>query len=190
MNKKLFLLPILILTFAAFAFAQTKTNDAIEKQIKTLKVEKTITLSYDERGGTSKIFVIGEDFGREQNKRAGLNGFSFGMAFFYPGKILNAAPATIALTFWAQSKKPKFAASHNLTIFAAGETLDLGDARYLSRQAEKTEYLNFKISRENLIKIAKADSAKLKIGNAEFQFTPEHLKNFAALVKISNPMEL
>ncbi len=89
-----------------------------------------------------------------------------------------------------QSKKPKFAESHNLTIFAPGETLDLGDARYVSRPTEKTEYLNFKISRENLIKIAKANSAKLKIGNAEFQFTPEHIRAFAALVKISNPIEL
>jgi len=190
MNKKLFLLPILILTFAAFAFAQTKTNDVIEKQIKTLKVEKNVTVSYDETGGTSEIFVIGKDFGREQDNRAGLNGFSFGMAFFYAGKILNAAPDTINLTFWAQTKKPRFAEAHNLTIFAGGETLDLGDARYVSRQAEKTEYLNFKISRENLIKIAKADSAKLKIGKAEFQFTPEHLRIFAALVKISDPAEL
>ena len=190
MNKKLFLLPVLIATFTAFAFAQTKSNDAIEKQIKALKVEKIITLSYDEQGGTSKIFVSGEDFGREQNKRAGLNGFSFGMAFFYPGKTLNAAPGTINLTFWAQSKKPKFAESHNLTIFAAGETLDLGEARYVSRPAEKTEYLNFKISRENLLKIAGAANAKLKIGNAEFQFTPEHIRAFAALAKISDPAEL
>lgn len=190
MIKKLFVLPFLILTFTAFAFAQTKSNDAIERQIKTLKVEKTITLNYDESGGASKIFVSGEDFGRDQDKRAGLNGFSFGMAFFYAGKTLNAAPVEISLTFWAQSKKPKFGASHNLTIFANGEILDLGEARYVSRQSEQTEYLNFKISRENLIKIANSTVAKLKIGNAEFQFTPEHLKVFAALVKISDPLIL
>ena len=190
MIKKLFLLPILVLTFTSFAIAQTKSNDAIEKQIKTLKVEKTITLSYDEQGGTSKIFVIGEDFGRAQDNRAGLNGFSFGMAFFYPGKTLNAAPDLINLTFWAQSKKQKFAALHSLTIFANGETLDLGDARYVSRQNEKTEYLNFKISRENLIKIAKSNFGKLKIGNAEFQLTPEHFRALVALVKISEPSEL
>lgn len=187
MIKKLFVLPLLILTFTAFAFAQTKSNDAIEKQIKILKVEKNISLSYDESGGTSKIFVLGEDFGRAQANRAGIEGFSFGMAFFYPGKILNAAPDEMAITFWAQSKKPKFGASHNLTIFANGEILDLGDARYVSREREKTEYLNFKISRENLIKIAKSNTSKLKIGNAEFQFTSEHLKVFTALVKITDP---
>lgn len=190
MIKKLFLLLILVLTFTSFALAQTKSNDAIEKQIKTLKVEKTITLSYDESGGTSKIFVIGEDFGRDQDNRAGLNGFSFGMAFFYPGKTLNAAPDEIALTFWVQSKKPTFGESHNLTVFANGEILDLGNARYVSREREKTEYLNFKISRENLIRISNSTATKLKIGNAEFQFTSEHLKVFAALVKISDPQIL
>ncbi len=190
MIKKLFILLILILTFTTFAFAQTKSNDEIERQIKTLKVEKTITLSYDESGGTSKIFVLGEDFGREQDNRAGLNGFSFGMAFFYPGKTLNAAPEEIALTFWAQSKKPKFGESHSLLIFADSETIDLGKARYLSRPNEKTEYLNFKISRENLLKIANSTNSGLKIGNAKFQFTPEHLRSFTALMKISNPTEL
>ena len=184
MNKNLFLLPVLILTCSVFAFAQTKSNDAVAKQIKALKVEKTIVLSYDEQGGTSKIFVRGEDFGHEQDRRAGLDSFSFGMAFFYPGKTLNVVPETINLTFWAQSKKPKFAASHNLIINADGETFDLGDARYIFRQSEKTEYLNFKISRRDLIKIAKSTTAKLKIGNADFQFTPEHLRNFAALVEI------
>ena len=189
MLKKFFLLPTLILTLTAFAFAQTKTNDAIEKQIKALKVEKAVSVSYDESGGTSKIFVSGEDFGRTQDNRANLQSFSFGMAFFYAGKTLNAAPDIINLTFWAQSKKPRFAESHNLTIFNDAETLDLGDARYVLK-SDKIEYLNFKISRENLIKIAKSTNAKLKIGNAEFQFTPEHLRVFAALVKISDPTDL
>ncbi len=189
MLKKFFLLPTLILTLTAFAFAQIKANDAIEKQIKILKVEKVISVSYDESGGTSKIFVRGEDFGRTQDNRAALQSFSFGMAFFYAGKALTAAPDIINLTFWAQSKKPRFAEAHNLTIFTDAETLDLGDARYVLK-SDKIEYLNFKISRENLIKIAKSSNAKLKIGNAEFQFAPEHLRVFTALVKISDPTEL
>jgi len=190
MNKKLFLLPILILTFAPFASAQAKANDAIEKQIKALNVEKNFKLTYDEAGGTSKIFATGEDFGREADKRARVQSFSFGMAFFYAGKTLTAAPTEINLTFWVLAKKPQFAEAHHLTVFVGTETLDLGEARYAVRQGEKIEYLNFKIPREVFVKIVKTSDAKIKIGNTEFKFTPEHLKTFAAMVRISDPSAL
>ncbi len=188
MIKRFFFLSVLVLILTTFVCAQTKTNDVLEKQIKNLKVEKTFTLSYDDQGKNSKILVIGEDFGREQDDRAGLQNFSFGMAFFYPDKTLNTAPDTINLTFWAQSKKPKFAESNDLKMFAGGENLDLGNARYVSKPDRNMEYLNYKISRENLVKLAKSADAKLKIGNSEFKFTSEHLRIFAALVKISDPL--
>jgi hypothetical protein len=187
--KKYLLLPLIVLLAAAASFAQSKTNEAIAKQIKELKAEKSITLSYDEAGNTSKIMVTGEDFGKEQDKRAGVEAMNFGMAFFYPGKVLTAAPAEINFTFWVLSKKPKFAASHAWTVEVGGETLDLGEARYAARASENMEYLNFKISRANLEKIANAADVKFKIGGAEMKFTAEHLKTFANLLKIVNNKE-
>jgi hypothetical protein len=184
--KKYFLWPLIVLIFTFTLFAQSKTNDAIAKQIKDLKAEKTIALSYDEAGKTSKIMVTGEDFGKEQHKRAGVEAMNFGMAFFYPGKALTAAPSELNFTFWVVSKKPRFAASHHWTVTVGDETLDLGEARYAARAAENMEYLNFKISRENLEKIAKSSDVKFKIGSAELKFTPEHLRAFANLLKIVN----
>jgi hypothetical protein len=128
--------------------------------------------------------VVGEDFGSEQDKRAGVEALNFGMAFFYPGKILNAAPDELNFTFWVLTKKPKFAASHAWTVTLPDETLDLGDARYVSKPKENMEYLNFRISRQNLEKIAQGKDVKLKLGTAELKFTPEHLKTFANLLKI------
>ncbi len=190
MLKNFLFVSLLITFFVASAPAQTKSNEQIEKQIKKLNAAKNITLSFDEKGGTSKIFVAGKDFGSAPDKRAGVQSFSFGMAFFFAGKTLSAAPGEINLTFWVLTKKPRFAEAHNLIVFAGGETLDLGAARYVSKPKQNMEYLNFKISRENLTKIAKTSAAKLKISNSEFQFTPEHLKTFADLMKISDPLVL
>ena len=187
MFKKFFFAALLAMFLVVSAFSQSKTNEQIEKQIKKLNAGKNITVGFDEKGGTSKIFASGEDFGSAANKRAGVQSFSFGMAFVYAGKTLSAAPGEINLTFWVSTKKPRFAEAHDLSIIAGGETIDLGAARYAAKPKQNMEYLNFKISRENLAKIAKTSVAKLKIGNAEFQFTPEHLKTFADLIKISDP---
>lgn len=190
MLKHFFSATLLTTLLAISAFSQSKTNEQIEKQIKRLNAGKNIVVSFDETGGTSKLFATGEDFGSAPDKRAGVQGFSFGMAFFYVGKILSAAPGEINLTFWVATKNPRFSEAHNLTVFAGAEKLDLGDARYVSKPKQNMEYLNFKISREDLAKIAKSSTAKLKIGSAEFQFTPEHLKTFVDLIKISDPSTL
>lgn len=182
--KKYFLLPLIILIGVGAGFGQSKSNEAIAKQIKDLKAEKNITQSYDDASQMSKIMVVGDDFGSEQDKRTGVEAMNFGMAFFYQGKALTAAPDEINFTFWVLNKKPKFAASHAWTAIIGNETLDLGDARYVSKPKENMEYLNFKISRQNLEKIAKASDVKFKIGDAELKFTPEHLKTFANLLKI------
>lgn len=186
--KKYFLLPLIVLFTIGAAFGQAKSNEAIAKQIKDLNAGKNITLSYDEASKMSKIMVVGDDFGSEQDKRIGVEALNFGMAFFYPGKTLNAAPDEINFTFWVLNKKPKFAASHAWTATLRNETLDLGDARYVAKPKENMEYLNFKISRENLEKIARGADVKLKIGDAELKFTPKHLRTFANLLKISNPV--
>lgn len=190
MLKKLFYVSLLALLSANFTFAQSKTNEQIEAQIKRLNRSKNIELAYDEAGGNTKIFARGEDFGREADKRAGVENFSFGAAFFYANKILSAAPRDINLTFWVAAKKPRFADAHRLTVFAGGETLDLGEARYVSKPKENMEYLNFVFPREVFAKIAKSPDARMKIGNSEFKFTAEHLKTFDALAKISDPSVL
>jgi len=184
--KKYFLLTLVVLLAVAASFGQAQTNEALTKRIKALKADKNIVLTFDEASNMSKMMVVGDDFGGAQCKRAGVEALSFGMAFFYQGKTLTAAPETINFTFWVMNKKPKFAAAHGWTMTIGDETVDLGDARYAAKPSENMEYLNFKISRANLEKIAKAPGAKFRLGTAELLFTPEHLKTFADLLKILN----
>lgn len=190
MLQKIICLLFLLFLFSLNNFAQTKTNEAVERQIKNLRLGQTFKLTYNSDSGMSKIMVVADDFGFDQDKAAKVQGFSFGMAFFYQGKILNAAPDEINLTFWVKTNKPRFAENHHLTVFTGGETLDLGDARYASKPNENMEYLNFKISRIDLEKIAASPEAKMKIGEAEFKFLPSHLRVFAGMTKISNPSDL
>jgi len=187
--KRFLILPLAVLFLASALSAQSKTNEAIAKQIKDLKAEKAITLTYDEASKTSKIMVVAEDFGKSQNKRAGVEAMNFGMAFFYPGTTLTFAPAEINLTFRVSNKKPKFAEAHRWTVTVGSETIDLGEARYAARPKENMEYLNFRISRADLEKIARSPDVKFKLGNAELKFTPEHLKNFHDFLKLSELSE-
>jgi hypothetical protein len=177
---------ILLLTSLS-VFAQ-KTNDAIAKQIKSLKADKTITLTYDADSKASKLFARAENFSDAEAKKAGIQAMNFGLAFFYVGKTLNTPPETITLTFMVLIKKPVFAGNHNwINSPSRSDALDFGDARYVSKPGENMEYLNFRISRTDLAKVAASADAKFKLGNFEFTFTPAQLtmlKNFLAVSDI------
>lgn len=175
----------MILTLSGAAFSQGKTDEAMSKQLKALKADKTYGLNYDKDSNVSKIYGFGENF--DEAKRYKLEFFRFGLAFFFPGRTLVAAPDTYNLTFQAGGKKPVFAASHALKFTIDGTDLDLGEARYVGKDIE---YLNFKLTREQLTKIAKGKDVRAKFGAAEFAFKPEHIKMFANLLALSDPATL
>ena len=181
------LLSITALTLLAFSIASAqKTNDAIAKQIKSLKAEKAITLGYDKGANTSKIMVTGDNFADKEARAAGIQAMNFGMAFFYTGQAISTPPDLINFTFWVLTKKPKFAAAHSWTVTLAKETLNFGDARYVARSGENMEYLNFKISRTDLTKIAAETNVKFKLGTAEFTITPAQLATFKNVLAVSD----
>jgi hypothetical protein len=160
-----------------------KPADAIQRQIKSLGAEKQIELSND--GGASKISGRAENFADAEARAAHIEAMNFGMAFFFPGTTLAAAPDTINLTFWVLTKRPQFAGSSKWVVMLPNETLDLGDSRYSGKG--QMEYLNFKITRSDLAKIAAGSNVKFKLGSASFTFTPEHLQLFKNIIAISDP---
>lgn len=183
---KIFSITLIMFITATIALSQAKSSEAIAKQIKALKAEKVFALSYDKSSDASKILGFSEDFGKEQNSRNNLSSLRFGLAFFFPGKSLTVAPNEYLLTFQAGSKKPKLADSHALKFMIDNENLDFGDARYADKN-EGIEYLNFKITRDQLARLAKGKIVKMRIGNAEFTLSPEQIKMFANLFALSDP---
>ncbi|MEO7674080.1 MAG: hypothetical protein ABIU09_08405 [Pyrinomonadaceae bacterium] len=185
MNKYLILL--VTLAFLVFsASAQTKTNDAISRQIKTLRAEKTISLSYDQNSNVSKLMAVTDNF--DGAGSIGIQAMNFAIGFMYSGQSLAKAPEDMILTFWVLTKKPRFAANHNLSITGVGVNLDLGAARYVSRTRDNMEYLNFKISRENLAKIAGESNARIQLGEAGLRFTSSQLKAISDILILSDSL--
>ncbi len=180
------LLTVSLILLAALSISAQKTNDAINSQLKSLKADKQITLSYDSSANATKLMVIADNFADAEAKKAGIQAMNFGMAFFYPGKALAAPPETINFTFWVMSKKPQFAGAHAWKATVGTETLDLGDSRYAPKPSDNMEYLNFKITRADLAKIAAGTNVKFKLGNADFTFTAAHLAIFKSLIAVTD----
>ena len=187
--RLIFLVFFVVLATAVFASAQTKTLDAINEQIKTLKAEKSLETVYYKESNTTKVLGFGADFGKDQDAANGLRSFNFGITFFFVGTTLTAAPDSFTTTFWAVGKKPLFAESNGLTVIVDGANLDLGNARYARKNGDPREFLNFVIPRRILEKIVKGRDAQLNIGKTQFKFTPEQVALFNNLMMISDPAQ-
>jgi hypothetical protein len=183
--KSLLLLSATILLLAVLSNAQSKPNDAILQQIKFLKAEKTLELTYDQNSNTSKLKAVAENFSSGDAKKSGILAMNFAVGFHYAGPELKKSPDPILLTFWVLTKKPRFGEDHSFTVVAGDEMLVLGNARYVAKTQQNMEYLNFEISRADLAKIAAQRDVRFKLGPAEFQFTPSQLKLFADILAVS-----
>ena len=175
-----------VLTLASAAFPQSKSNDAIARQITELKAEKTITLSFDQAGNSSKLLAVAENFADRESRDCGLMAMNFAAGFFYAGEALERSPERIMLTFWAMSKKPRFGEDHEFSVFAGQEVIVIGNGRYSARARDNMEYLNYDIAREDLAKIAAGSDIRFVLGGHEFTFTRQQLKLLADLLVLSD----
>jgi hypothetical protein len=180
--KSILALALLLAGLVTASQAQ-KSNDAIQRQIKTVHAEKSLFLTYD--GASSKLMASASNFADSEAKAAGIEAMNFGMAAFYPGQQLTTPPDTINFTFWVLSKKPRFATTGAWEVTLPSGALALGDYRYAAKPSEKMEYLNFKLKRDDLAKIATSTSpARFHLAGHDFTFTSEQmqlLRNFLAI---------
>ena len=131
--------------------------------------------------------AVAENFPDSEVKAAKVLAMNFAVGFFYPGDKLERMPKQIMFTFWVMSKKPQFADKHSLTLFAGGETFEIGDTRYSGKPQQNMEYLNFLISREVLVKVCSFSDVRIKLGDADFTFTKDQLRMLADLLILSDP---
>lgn len=181
-------LPVIFM-LAAAAFSQSKSNEAITRQLKALQADKNFELIYDKASNSSKLIGFSNDFGKAENKRNNLQSFRFGLAVNYAGNALATVPDAYLLTFQAGTKKEKFRDAHRLEFTVDNVVLDLGEARYGNKN-QGVEYLNFVLDRHRLVKIAGGREVRMKAGSAEFTLKPEQIKMFADLLALSDPSVL
>jgi hypothetical protein len=173
-----------ILLLAICVSAQSKTNDAIAKQIKKLNSEKSISVNYD--GNTSKVMAVAENFNDRDTSRVGIQAMNFAMGFFYAGDALKEAPDPIMLTFWVLTKKPRFSDIHSVTFIVGGESLVYDNVRYAAKAREDMEYINCKITRADLGKMINGQDVRVRLGGAEFKLQPQQIRLMSQLLDISN----
>ena len=174
---------LLLLTLAAAA--QPLTNETIQERINSAKAQKAIVLTYDAAGKTTKLGGVSENFSGDDASRSGILAMNLAIGIFYPGNDLVKSPESFLLTFWVLSKKPRFGANHSLTVALREEMLVVGSARYVAKPREQMEYLNFEISRENLVKIAGQTDVRIQLGDEQFTFTRSQMKLFADLLQVT-----
>ena len=181
--KYLFVLTILFLS--SVISAQEKTNDEINRQIRSLGVDH-VTLTFDQASNTTKIMAVSENFSDSDAGAAGLQAMNFAMAFFYSGTSLKQSPDTIHFAFWVLTKKPRFAENHHLTVDIDGRTLDIGDARYAAKPNQNLEYLNFEVKRTDLTAIGAGNNVTFRIGGRSFSATHEQIKTIRVTTQIAD----
>ena len=189
MKNKIILL-VAILATPLFASAQGKSNDQIAHQIKSLGVEKQISVSFDQAGNTSKLKAVTDNFRQGDTDAAGARAINMAFGFFYAGNSLQTAPDRVLLSLWVLTKKPRFATDHRLVIDSGNGQIDLGEGRYSPKPQMDMEYLNYEISRQDLATVASGSNVVFRVGQNKFTVTPDQLKVIRAVTKIADTSTL
>ena len=171
---------IVLLLFVFSTQAQTKTNAAIQQQLKSLGSGQ-ISVNFDENSKVTTIKAVADNFSNEESKRAGVKAMNFAVGVIYAGNGLDRSPDQYMVSFWVLSGKPRFGEDHSFNLYFGDETLPLGNARYTARARDGMEYLNFNLNRDQLKRIAAESKVYFQLGGKTFNFTPAQLKLFADL---------
>ena len=157
----------------------------MQSRIRSAHAEKTITLTHDAASNTTKIMGVSENFSKDEASRSGLLAMNFAMGVIYPADNIVASPESFLLTFWVMAKKPRFGSNHSMTVSLRDEMLVIGSARYAGKPREQMEYLNFEISRENLLKIAGQSDVRFQLGDEQFTFTKSQMKLIGDMLMVT-----
>jgi hypothetical protein len=175
----------LALLLASITHAQSRSNESVQQQIKSLGADGAISLSYDAGSNVTTLRAVADNFSDAEAKRAGVRAMNFAAGIIYLGKTIDRPAEPIQLSFWVLSSKPRFGEDHTLAVFAGGEPFQMGEARYVARARDGMEYLNFNLTREQLRQIAKQSSIRFLLGQKEFNFTRSQLKLLADLYLVT-----
>lgn len=164
----------------SLSFGQTKTNAAIQAQLKGLGAEG-FEVSFDAPSNVTTLRAVAENFANDEAKRAGVRAMNFAAGVIYPGNGFDRSPEQILLTFWILSAKPRFGEDHTFNVFPGNETVQFGEGRYVARTRDGMEYLNYSLTREQLKQIAVQSNVRFLLGRNDFTFTRSQLKLLADL---------
>lgn len=156
---------IIALFFVSSLNAQSRSNTAIEQQLKSAGANATV--HFDENSKVTTLKGVAENFSDADTKRSGAKAMNFAVGALYAGDKIERSVDPLTLSFWVMSGgKARFGESQMLSA-VGDETTDLGSGRYTFRR-DGMEYINFNLSRDQITKLANATTWNL----GGKQFTP------------------
>lgn len=159
-----YLLSVLILSTAISA--QSRSNSAIDQQLRAAGSNATVT--FDANSKVTTLKGIAENFTDSDTKRVGAKAMNFAIGALYASDKIERSLDPLTLSFWIMSGgNPRFGEDHNLVAASRSDRIDLGTGRYIFRR-DGMEYLNFNLTRDQAAKLAEAST--WMIGGK--QFTP------------------
>ena len=174
------ILPVFVVCLlAATATAQSRSNAAIEQQLKAAGANASVYFDTNSRVTTLK--GVAENFSDADTKRAGVKAMNFAIGALYTGDKIDRSIDPLTLSFWIMSGgKARFGEDHSLAAVTGSERSDLGTGRYAARR-DGMEYLNFNLTRDQISQLAGATI--WMIGGKQFTPTSAQkrlLKNMVA----------
>ena len=166
-----------LLLFAVIAactvtsLSQSKSNTAIEQQLRSSGSNATV--KFDANSKVTTLKGIAENFSDADTKRTGARAMNFAVGAIYAGDKLDRSLEQLTLSFWIMSGgKARFAEDQSL-VAVGSERTTLGTGRHTFRR-DGMEYLNFNLTRESVARLAEA--SVWMIGGKEFSPTSAQKK--------------
>lgn len=182
---KVILFFFILISLAISTSAQTRSNEAITRDIRSLGSSGSITVHHDANSNVTTLKAIAENFADAETKRAGIRAMNFASGAIYLGNGIDKPIDMLTFSFWAMSSKPRFGESHTLVVVTRGGRLNIGDSRYVARARDGMEYLNFTLTREQLSAIAQPGTT-VELGSYTFTMTASQQKMVSDLLKVTD----
>jgi hypothetical protein len=179
----------LILVFNFCAFGQTSIQD-LKNELKTFKDtnDRQYKITYDKFTDKSRVLYLGDIVsssllpGRMVQLLA---------AFVFEGDKLTSDVSEYALMFESTGKDWEFLRNRELYVLADGERMVLGEGlresdikRTLFMGYQTSELLGFRVTREQLEKMANAKSLEMKVGERVIKLKSSSQKGFRNMLEL------
>lgn len=180
----------LTLIFALSAFGQKSVAD-MKAQLKTFKEtnDRQYKISYDKFTDKTRVLFQGPVVSQSflPGRMLQLLG-----AFVFEGENLKVPVTDFALMFQSTGKDWDFLRNRELFVIADGERMALGEGlrdgdikRTFLSGYQTSEVLGFRLTREQLEKMANAKELEMKVGERQFKLGNGGKRGFANLLALS-----
>ncbi len=198
--KKLFsIIFIFVFSFVAFGQdAQTKTVKELEQQKKHYKSDRRYMIQYDKFEDRTLVRALGFNLVSTMAgamsiiARGGMGAqptmIFLGAGFMFSGDTLKETPNDYFILFDYSGAEWQFLKTSKLIALVDGERIQFGEGEALRDvgRGGVSEKIGFKVSREQLQKLASAKTVEIKIGTYTTPLKTEYMEMFGNVLKLGD----